>query len=88
VPDLLVVLLTAPLWLALLGGVAVLVRLNRKASVLPPGASGLYGRLFDLIKFRTMTDARHAQGPAPGRRPVDSIRRWLRSTSWMNCQRC
>lgn len=81
--DLLVVLLTAPLWLLVLGGVAILVRLKLGSPVFfRQPRPGLHGRLFELIKFRTMTGARHAQGHLlPDADRLTPFGRWLRSTS-------
>ena len=81
--DVLAVLLAAPVWVPLLGVVALLVRARLGAPVLfrqqRPGAGG---RLFELRKFRTMTDARDPDG----RLLPDAVRltpfgRWLRGTS-------
>ena len=81
--DLVVLVLTAPLWLTALGAVAVLVRLNLGHPVLfRQPRPGLRGRVFELIKFRTMTDARDPQGnPLPDAQRLTRFGRWLRSTS-------
>jgi len=64
-------------------GVALLVRWRIGSPVLfRQERPGLHGRPFQLVKFRTMTSARHADG----RLLPDTVRltpfgRWLRSTS-------
>ena len=81
--DLAVLLLTAPVWLPAIGAVAILVRLNLGAPVLFRQARpGLGGRIFPLVKFRTMTAARDAQGNLlPDAQRLTRFGRWLRSTS-------
>jgi lipopolysaccharide/colanic/teichoic acid biosynthesis glycosyltransferase len=81
--DLVVLLLTAPLWLTALGAVAVFVRLNLGRPVLfRQPRPGRHGRVFELIKFRTMTDACDAQGKLlPDAQRLTRFGRWLRSTS-------
>ena len=81
--DLAVLLLTAPLWLPALGAVAVLVRLNLGRPVFfRQPRPGRHGRVFELIKFRTMTLARDAQGHLlPDAQRLTWFGRWLRSTS-------
>ncbi len=81
--DLFALFASAPLWLPLLGFVALLVRLRLGSPVLfRQERPGLRGQLFRMIKFRSMTDERDATG---GLLP-DAIRlvpfgRRLRSTS-------
>jgi lipopolysaccharide/colanic/teichoic acid biosynthesis glycosyltransferase len=81
--DLVVLLLTAPLWLPVLGAVAMLVRLNLGRPVFfRQPRPGRHGRVFELIKFRTMTQARDAQGHLlPDAQRLTRFGRWLRSTS-------
>ena len=81
--DLLAVILTAPLWLPLLAVVAVLVRLKLGSPVFfrqeRPGQDAV---IFEMIKFRTMTDAREADGrPMADDRRLTPFGRWLRATS-------
>jgi sugar transferase EpsL len=61
--DLVVVILAAPLWLPVLGVVAGLVwwRLGRPV-FFRQERPGRHGRIFRLIKFRTMRDTRGADG--------------------------
>lgn len=61
--DLLLVLATLPLWLPALGVLALVValRLGRPVFFRQPRV-GRGGRIFRLWKFRTMTDARDAEG--------------------------
>lgn len=63
--------------------IAVLVRLRMGSPVLfRQTRPGLRGRPFELVKFRTMTDARAATGePAPDEQRLTALGRWLRRTS-------
>lgn len=63
--------------------VAVLVRLRLGAPVLfRQVRPGLHGEPFELVKFRTMTDARDADGnQLPDEERLTPVGRWLRSTS-------
>ena len=57
--DLLLVLVSAPLWLPLLGVLALLVRVKLGGPVFFRQARpGLHGRAFSILKFRTMTNFR------------------------------
>jgi sugar transferase EpsL len=61
--DLALVLLTTPCWLPVVAVVAVIVRTRIGSPVLFRQARpGRDGRLFMLVKFRTMTDARDERG--------------------------
>lgn len=81
--DLVIVIAAAPLWLPLLVVLALLVRVKLGSPVLfRQRRPGLNERIFELVKFRTMTDARDETG----RLMADADRltpfgRWLRSTS-------
>lgn len=81
--DLVLVLVTAPLWIPLLLGVALVLRVRIGSKVLfGQRRPGLHGRIFTLIKFRTMTDARDPDGaPRPDAERLTSVGRWLRATS-------
>ena len=81
--DLLLVCLTAPAWLMGLGLVALLVRKKLGAPVLfRQTRPGRHGRLFTLLKFRTMSDARDRAGQLlPDAQRLDAFGRWLRATS-------
>ena len=81
--DLFLVVLTAPLWLPLLALVALLVRVKLGAPVLfRQGRPGLHGRIFHILKFRTMTDARDPTGnPLPDHERMTPFGAFLRSTS-------
>ena len=81
--DLTLVLLASPLWVPLLLIVALAVRFKLGAPVFFRQArAGLDDRSFDLIKFRTMTDARDADGHLlPDAQRLTPFGRWLRSTS-------
>ena len=81
--DIVVVSLTAPLWLPLVIILAALVRIKLGSPIFfRQERPGFHGQLFRLIKFRTMTDARDKSGNLL----PDSVRltpygKWLRSTS-------
>jgi lipopolysaccharide/colanic/teichoic acid biosynthesis glycosyltransferase len=81
--DLAVVVASFPLWGPALGAVAALLRLKMGSPVFfrQPRA-GLGGRVFELIKFRTMTDACDADGRfLPDAQRLPALGRWLRATS-------
>ncbi|MDH7504413.1 MAG: sugar transferase [Verrucomicrobiota bacterium] len=81
--DLFLVVVTAPLWLPLMCAVALAVRLKLGKPILfrQPRA-GLHGRQFELLKFRTMTNERDAQGRLlPDEQRLTPFGRLLRSTS-------
>lgn len=81
--DVAVVALSAWAWLPLLALVALLVRVKLGKGVLfKQDRPGWRGKIFRMIKFRTMTDARDDSG----RLLPDAVRlapcgRWLRATS-------
>ena len=81
--DLLAVLLTAPLWLPVLAVVAALVRWKLGSPVFfRQQRPGYHERIFALIKFRTMTDARDAAGQLlSDAARLTPFGRWLRATS-------
>lgn len=81
--DLLVTLPALFLLAPLMGLLALLVRFKLGAPVLfRQQRPGLHGRPFTLYKFRTMTDARDAEGALlPDAERLTSFGRFLRSTS-------
>jgi lipopolysaccharide/colanic/teichoic acid biosynthesis glycosyltransferase len=81
--DLVAVALTIPLWVPLLIVVAMMVRLRLGSpAIFTQVRPGLHGQPFRMIKFRTMTDARDAQGALlPDADRMTVFGRWLRSTS-------
>lgn len=81
--DLLLIVLGLPFWLPLLAVLALFVRLKLGSPVFFTQARpGFKGRLFELIKFRTMTNARDAQGQLlPDAERLTPFGRWLRGTS-------
>lgn len=81
--DLTLVLGSAPIWLPVLGFVAILVRRNLGSPVifrqLRPGRGE---RTFAMVKFRTMRDDRDLQGVLlPDEQRLTPFGRWLRASS-------
>lgn len=81
--DLTLVLVTSPLWAPLLLAVAVAVRVRLGAPVFfRQRRAGLNDRPFDVLKFRTMTADRDAEGNLlPDERRLTAFGRRLRATS-------
>ena len=81
--DLLLASITAPLWLPLLFVVGLLVRSRLGSPVFfHQERPGRDGKPFKLIKFRSMTDERDAQGQLlPDADRLPAFGRWLRATS-------
>jgi lipopolysaccharide/colanic/teichoic acid biosynthesis glycosyltransferase len=81
--DLLLVTALAPIWLPLLGMLALLVGLKLGRPVFfRQERPGLGGRPFLLVKFRTMSDARDASGALlPDADRLTAFGRVLRATS-------
>jgi lipopolysaccharide/colanic/teichoic acid biosynthesis glycosyltransferase len=81
--DLLVVILAAPFWVPVVAVLALLVRTKLGAPVLfRQERPGLGGRIFQLVKFRTMTDERDARGDLlPDHVRLTAFGRWLRASS-------
>lgn len=81
--DLFAVLISAPLWVPVLLLLTILVRVKLGAPVFfRQKRPGQGERIFELVKFRTMTDARDATGTLrPDADRLTSFGRWLRSTS-------
>ena len=81
--DVVLVVLSAPLWLLALAIVAVMVRVRLGSPVIfAQVRPGLGGRPFRMYKVRTMTDATDARGePLPDAERMTGFGRWLRSTS-------
>lgn len=81
--DLVLVLAAAPVWLPLMGVLALIVRCVMGRPVLfRQTRPGRKGRPFELLKFRTMTEARDAAGRLlPDEQRLTRFGRWLRSTS-------
>src|SRR5437879_6038868 len=81
--DLILILLSAPCWVPLLGLTALLVRIRLGSPVLFRHVRpGMRGQPFQLLKFRTMTDARDDQGSyLPDEQRLTPFGCWLRSTS-------
>ena len=81
--DLIVVIVTAPLWVPLLGIVALLVRIRLGSPIFfRQSRPGLGAQIFELVKFRSMRDARDDTGqPLTDAQRLTPFGRWLRSTS-------
>jgi len=81
--DLFLVLGASPLWLPVLGLVALLVRLRMGSPVLfRQLRPGVGGAPFALLKFRTMRNAHDASGALlPDADRLTAFGRWLRRTS-------
>ncbi len=81
--DLILVVGSAPFWIPVVLVLAVLVRLRLGSPVLfRQRRPGLNGVVFEMTKFRTMTDARDASGALlPDAVRLTPFGRWLRSTS-------
>lgn len=81
--DLFLVLLALPLWLMPLFVIGLLVWWKLGSPVFfRQKRPGLGNRIFELLKFRTMLDARDATGRLlPDARRLTRLGRWLRSTS-------
>ncbi len=81
--DTILVLIAAPVWIPLMLVTALTIRLFLgKPVFFRQDRPGLHGRLFRLIKFRTMGPATDAAGAAlSDARRITPLGRWLRSTS-------
>jgi lipopolysaccharide/colanic/teichoic acid biosynthesis glycosyltransferase len=81
--DLVLVFITAPLWLPLLLVVGLMVRSRLGSPVFfQQERPGRDGKSFKLIKFRSMTDEVDAQGQLlPDADRLPAFGRWLRATS-------
>lgn len=81
--DLFIVLVTAPLWVPVWAGVALLVRASLGRPVFfRQVRPGLGGAPFTLLKFRTMGHSAEGEGePLPDERRLGAFGRWLRKTS-------
>lgn len=81
--DLVAVVITLPAWLPLLAILAVMVRLKLGSPVFfRQKRPGLNARIFEMIKFRTMTDARDTSGQLlPDAVRLTRFGKFLRSTS-------
>ena len=81
--DLILVLVTAPLWVPLLLLVGLMVRSRLGSPVFfKQERPGRDGKPFKLIKFRSMTDEKDAQGDLlPDADRLPAFGKWLRATS-------
>jgi sugar transferase EpsL len=81
--DLAVVVISAPVWLLVLGVSALVVRRRLGSpAIFAQQRPGLRGRPFTMVKLRTMTDARNAHGDLlDDAQRMTEFGRWLRSTS-------
>lgn len=81
--DLILIVLSAPLWAPLLALTAALVRIKLGSPILfRQVRPGFGGRPFQLLKFRTMTEARDEKGKyLPNQQRSTPFGCWLRSSS-------
>ena len=81
--DLLLVLLIAPIWAPFLIVLMLLVRVTLGSPIFfTQFRPGLHGKVFKLVKFRTMNDPRSAEGDLLGdAERLTNFGRWLRATS-------
>lgn len=81
--DLSITILAMPIWLPLLVFISLFVRMSLGRPVFfRQKRPGLYGQVFEILKFRTMTEARDSNGSLlPDANRLTSWGRWLRSTS-------
>lgn len=81
--DIIVVTITAPFWGPLILALAVWVRIKLGTPVFfRQERPGLHERIFRLMKFRTMTDARDEKGNLlPDAERLTPFGKWLRATS-------
>jgi lipopolysaccharide/colanic/teichoic acid biosynthesis glycosyltransferase len=81
--DLLLVVLSAPVWIPLLVGLCVATRLRMGSPVFfRQSRAGFHGKPFHIVKLRTMTDAVDPQGrPLSDAERLTPFGRWLRTTS-------
>ncbi len=81
--DVILVVLTSPIWVPMIAVVALLVRVKLGRPVLfRQRRPGWKGRIFELVKFRTMTDARDPAGrPLPDPERQTAFGRRLRAAS-------
>lgn len=81
--DVVATALATPVWLPLLGVVALVVRMRLGSPVFFRQArGGLGGGVIRILKFRTMTEERDAAGHLlPDAQRLTRLGRWLRSSS-------
>jgi sugar transferase EpsL len=81
--DLFVVVATAPIWVLVIAVVALLVRIRLGSPIFfRQQRPGKDAKIFELVKFRTMTAARDASDKLlPDADRLPAFGRWLRSTS-------
>lgn len=81
--DLTAVVLTGPVWGVLIIGVSFVVRLKLGRPIFfRQSRPGLNGRVFQILKFRTMSDHADAHGKLlPDRDRLTPFGKWLRETS-------
>jgi lipopolysaccharide/colanic/teichoic acid biosynthesis glycosyltransferase len=81
--DLIAVIATAPVWLLILAVLAVLVRWKIRSPVFfRQTRPGRNGKMFNIAKFRTMTNERDKTGkPLSDAERLTPFGRWMRSAS-------
>jgi sugar transferase EpsL len=82
--DLVALIVAAPFWIPVWVAVALIVRIKLGSPVFfRQKRPGLHGRIFEMVKFRTMTDARDGSGNLlPDAERLTPFGKWLRSTSF------
>jgi sugar transferase EpsL len=81
--DIGAVVLAAPFWLPIMAILAILIRWKLGSPIFfRQKRPGLHGRIFEIIKFRTMTDQRDERGELlPDAVRLTAFGKFLRSTS-------
>ncbi len=81
--DLILVLISSPFWIPVFLLIAILVRIKLGSPVLfEQPRPGLNGKIYKMVKFRSMSDASGSDGSLlPDRYRIGRFGRWLRSTS-------
>lgn len=81
--DLFVVILSMPFWLTIIGLIALLVRVKiGKPLFFRQNRAGKNGKIFEIVKFRSMTDARDSKNELlPDKQRLLPFGKFLRESS-------